>query len=294
MGAESKIEWCDATINFWWGCTKVSPGCANCYAEGISKRFGDDIWGKGKPRKKIASASAEAYKLNRKAAKSGIRLRVFGSSMGDWLDPEVPVDWLAEMLETIRQTPHLDWLLLTKRISYEWMRFYALAHYLSVVDETDDLLRWVRDWVNGAPPENVWVGVSVENQESADSRIPWLLRLPAAVRFLSSEPLLAEVNVGLDNDNYAPWSDRAKIDWIIVGGESGPCARACKVWWIRDLIKQAKCADVPVFVKQLGARPLISDSEKGAVYPWSLKDKKGGDWNEWDQDLRIREFPKNV
>lgn len=269
MGEKSKIEWCDATVNFWWGCTKVSPGCANCYAETLSQRFGDDIWGKGKPRKKIKGAVKMAERLHRARLvaldhmdeMAGTSPRVFCSSMSDWLDPEVPLEWLAELLDTIRRTPHLDWLLLTKRPEL-WRRRLQDV-WLSLQETgTDTLSLWIGRWLGSkhavvgfdpVAPHNVWIGTSVEDQERADKRIPELLRIPARVRFLSCEPLLGAVDLKIgDPCHRTAGSYHAKIDWVIVGGESGPGARPMNPFWVRSLRDQCHANKVPFFFKQWG------------------------------------------
>lgn len=192
MAETTKIEWADATLSLWWGCTEVSPACANCYARTLAKRFGQP-WGKGAPRGRKKGAAALARKLNRKAEREGRRLRVFAESMGDWLDPEVSAEWLADLLGLVAETPNLDWLLLSKRPHLWRERVRAAAagpgHYKATA--------LARDWAYGevAPP-NVWVGCTVEDQEHADRRIPALLEIPARVRFLSMEPLLGPVDLG--------------------------------------------------------------------------------------------------
>jgi protein gp37 len=174
----------------------------------------------------------------------------------------------------------------------------------------------LRDWQ--WPLSNVQLGTSVENQAAADERIPHLLRCPAALRFLSCEPLLGAVTIDSEflTGEHAPedWGGvmaealGPRIDWIICGGESGPGARPCDVTWIRSLVAQCKSAAVPCFVKQIGARPLISERElwelAGMPEDWDeltrradvkapakLTDKKGGNMDEWPADLRVREFP---
>src|SRR5438309_1214907 len=116
MGENTSIAWCNHTFNPWEGCTKVSAGCAHCYAETRNHRFGADNWGKGKPRRRTSDANWKLpYKWNAQAEKHGTRLRVFCASLADWLDDEVPVEWLANLLKLIHQTPNLEWLMLTKR-----------------------------------------------------------------------------------------------------------------------------------------------------------------------------------
>lgn len=208
MTLKTAIEWCDATINFWWGCTKVSPGCANCYAESLSTRFGRAKWGKGEARvPRLEAALAEARKLQKQARREGIRKRAFVNSMSDVFDAEVPDEWRDEVIAAAIDSPHVDFLLLTKRIE-------NAASYLRA--------RNVR-------LPNVWLGVTAENQEMADRRIPLLLETPAAVRWVSYEPALGPVD--FDRTGYL-WSGRSDadrevdgLDWIVVGGESGPGAR---------------------------------------------------------------------
>ncbi len=271
MSEHSSIEWCDATVNFWWGCTKVSPGCAHCYADTLAHRFGKDIWGAGKPREDHRAGAARlARKLDRKAGAAGRRLRVFSASMSDWLDDEVPADWLGDMLRVIAETPHLDWLLLTKRPQNWRGRLEAAASCVG---------SWVpENWLAGNPPANVWVGTTVEDQTRADERIPRLLEIPARVRFLSCEPLLGPVvphlarNIDPECDDCRGtgfYSDagpgrggseyhscecrgRERIHWVIAGGESGPGARAMHPDWARSLRDQCRAARVAFFFKQWG------------------------------------------
>jgi protein gp37 len=176
-----------------------------------------------------------------------------------------------------------------------------------------------RGWVDGWPLSNVWLGTSVEDQKRADERIPHLLRCPARVRFLSCEPLVAPID--LTRIDYAdpPGSMRmvgqpkphldclrgyshngrhAQIDWVIVGGESGPTARPCDVEWIRSIVAHCRAARVACFIKQLGAFPVeyreVGTSKGGAHAPMDLRDRKGGDMAEWPADLRVREWPKRT
>lgn len=191
-------------------------------------------------------------------------------------------------------------------------------------DCTDEYHTVTRDgcW----PLPNVWIGISIEDQATADERIPHLLRCPAAVQFLSCKPLLEAVDLRpylfLDenvkkcprcsyftnhtlertcpNDNVRLGRD-TRLDWVIAGGESGPGARPCDIEWIRSIVEQCKAAGVPVFVKQLGSRPMQSS----ACHPsmvlaapksrgWPCHDRKGGDPEEWPEDLRVREMPMGV
>ena len=321
MGENTKIEWCDHSWSPWRGCTKVSPGCAHCYAETLGKRFPKVMgeWGKGKPRV-LAKNWSEAVKWNKAWNKAQYFCRVQGQleppkptvfpSLCDWLDDEVPVKWLSWFLMLIYDTPNLRWLLLTKRPENFKTR---LAEVLA--DKMDgpkwDAWEFVDNWITGKKvPSNIWVGTSVEDQIRADERIPKLLDIPAAGRFLSVEPLLGPVDLTRIEDDdgnsldalTGDWAidgrghtgpSHTHIDWVIVGGESGPAARPCNVEWIRAIVRQCKHAGVPCFVKQLGSVPVQTcrppyDSETDTL---KLKHPKGGDPAEWPEDLRVREFP---
>ncbi|GAA5117059.1 phage Gp37/Gp68 family protein [Luteolibacter yonseiensis] len=289
----SKIEWCDHTFNPWIGCTRVSPGCAHCYAANstrarVLRAAGHETWGKGAPRSRTQTWR-EPIKWNREAALSlenyntGVasgagmtelaRPRVFCASLADWLDDEVPIEWLADLLALVRLTPNLDWLLLTKRPE-NW--FARVAGVRDVALERDDmeLHGFAHSWIARADrpaPQNVWVGTTVENQEMADKRIPLLLSIPAKVRFLSCEPLLGPVDLvaplvaarraglmseGLTDEQAcrveSTFSDLDGIHWVIAGGESGPKARPMHPDWARSLRDQCQAADVPFLFKQWG------------------------------------------
>lgn len=247
MGQNSKIEWTDHTFNPWWGCTKVSAGCANCYAESFANRFGN-WWGPDAERRFFGTRHwNDPLRWNRKAERAGVQARVFCGSMCDFLEDRDDLQDAREALyELIDQTPMLDWLLLTKRPE----NFHLLPE------------DWYEDW-----PGNVWPGVTVENSDCL-WRVDKLLLLPAAVRFVSCEPLLSEV----DLDAYLPWCERCQlpygklpcdlcpdnpeersyIDWVIVGGESGPSARPMHPSWAQSLRDQCQTAGVPYFFKQWG------------------------------------------
>jgi len=304
MGANTTISWCNHTFNPWEGCTNVSPGCAHCYAETHNARFGGGTapnWGKGAPRRRTSAANwKQPLKWNREAegcnldqcdvCGDGRRPRVFCASLADWLDDEVPIAWLEDLMLLTAVTPNLDWLLLTKR-PQNWQRR---------MNEVDCR------WADGAIPSNIWVGVSVEDQQRADERIPQLLAIPARVRFLSVEPLLGPVNLAYTCFNGADsFGTLPGIHWVIVGGESGHKARKLDVAWVSSLVSQCRAAGVPCFVKQLGARPfsfadpvvLHSFPNQNMEVPprmewiWHLADTKGGDPAEWPDELRVREFP---
>lgn len=291
MGKDTHIEWCDHTFNPWEGCTKVSPGCANCYAETRNARFGGGTapnWGKGAPRRRTSVQNwHEPVKWDREAKEEFIRKahqtgagevirhnrpRVFCASLADWLDDEVPIEWLADLLDLIRKTPHLDWLLLTKRPENWRARIGHAGEYAALHPDRYQLHLMLRAWCHDMSPSNVWLGTTVENQDMADKRIPALLRIPARVRFLSCEPLLGPVSLGgFDGKHYRSWLDPVErascgIHWLIAGGESGPKARPMHPDWARDLRDQCAAAGVPFLFKQWGewaqARVMTQEEER--------------------------------
>jgi len=224
VGAETIIAWTDHTFNIAWGCEKISPGCTNCYADAFSARTGFDVWGANKPRRTFGPKYwAEPLKWNKAAARDGRQHRVFCSSMTDWAldDPTIDRERV-KMWELIRQTPNLDWQLLTKR-----------------ADRIRQCLP--DDW--GPIYPNVWLGVSCENKKHGLPRVDLLRSIPAAVRFLSVEPMLEDLGE----------FDLTGIDWIIVGGESGANYRMMDHQWARNLRDQCARKSVAFFFKQSSA-----------------------------------------
>lgn len=274
MAELTKISWTDHTFNPWTGCTKVSPGCANCYAEGWAKRSGIVQWGKGKSRRRTSASNWNMpIKWNREAGENiedalhdfgadqyvaPPRPRVFCASLADWLDDEVPIEWLVDLLELIHATPHLDWLLLTKRPE-NWYDRIIRAMIDSRMAKLIEFPIWLYEWKSGTPPANVWIGTTVEDQKRADDRIPELLSIPARVRFLSCEPLLEPVHF---SNSFGKLSSREIPDgpnrgwlglhWVIVGGESGPGFRQFNPDWARSLRDQCRAAGVAFHMKQMG------------------------------------------
>lgn len=280
----SKIEWCHHTFNAWEGCEKVSAGCANCYAERRDKQYhGGEHWGPSGTRKMMSETYwKQPLKWNRDAEKTGVRPRVFCSSLADWLEdrPEL-VQPRARLLQMASMTPNLDWLFLSKRVEgwrermQEVVAYWRRQPHGSCNFMADDLERWIEGEV---VLSNIWLGTSVENQEQADKRIPELLRIPASVRFLSCEPLLELVDLksalltfhcggcarySVKSEDGQSWKcDRCKdryfqrfreeVDWVIVGGESGPNARPMHPEWARSLRDQCIAAGVAFHFKQWG------------------------------------------
>lgn len=276
MAADSKIEWTDHTFNPWIGCTKVSTaatgggGCDNCYAEmstpaRVLRSQGAETWGTAAPRIRTSAANWKMplrWDAQHDAffAQHGRRQRVFCASLADVFDNAVDPQWRADLFDLIYATPHLDWLLLTKRIG--------------------NVARMVVDrGMPGRLPSNVWLGATIVNQAEADRDIPKLQDTQASVRFLSMEPLLGPVWLGADGhgrfggisrasgDGEWTYSDHPlegkrstkcgeysvpRIDWVIVGGESGPNARPAHPDWLRSLRDQCQHAGVPFLFKQHG------------------------------------------
>lgn len=271
MGEVTGIAWTDSTFNAWIGCQRVSEGCVHCYAEALDarKRWGGVThWGPTAPRRRTAASTwAKPITWNAKAKKLGVRPRVFCSSLADVFEDRAEiVPWRQDLFDLIRKTPQLDWLLLTKRPE----NIQRLWPVLS--------LGWgARFW------PNVWLGTTVENAKRAVDRIDVLSSIDAAVRFLSIEPLI----------EHPGTLDLRRIDWAIIGGESGPGARPFNIGWARDLVRQARAVGTAPFVKQLGAHT-ISDG-LGMYGPGErlhTVDPAGSDPLEWPLDLRVREFPK--
>ena len=231
MGETTDIAWARSTFNPWWGCTKVAPGCDNCYAEKFAKRVGHgDTWGTNSDKREFGVKHWEQpMKWNKKAETEPDPWRVFCGSMCDWADKTAPELQRYKLWQLIRYTPALTWLLLTKRAP-------NIKRYLP------------EDWrLNGSQnPEfrNVWLGVTVENRKHGLARIEHLRLIPATVRFLSIEPLLEDLGD----------LDLTDIDWVIVGGESGPGHREMNPLWVVNIYHQCQDQGVPFFFKQWGGR----------------------------------------
>ena len=262
----SKIEWTTHTFNPWIGCTKVSPGCLNCYAETLmAVRYGKVEWGTGKPRVRTAPDNwRKPRQWNKAAAGAAERPRVFCASLADWLDDEVPIEWLRDLLSLIHATPNLDWLLLTKRPENWRDRMCDALKGLPVTNENRDWIAMVLAWlcesgedlsehIEPAVPRNIWIGVSVEDQRRAEERIELLQDIPCVVRFLSCEPLLELVTLVRGAETIEDERKlRLLVDWVICGGESGRGARIMKEAWALSLRDQCVWAGVPFHFKQWG------------------------------------------
>lgn len=260
MAEQTGIAWAHSTFNPWIGCTKVAPECDNCYAERLATTRLQVPWGSGEPRRRTKPAYwAQPYTWNRKARESGQPWRVFCASLADVFDNEVDPIWRHDLWKVIRETPHLTWMLLTKRVG-----------------NVPAMLP--RGWVDSPSQSwpNVWLGITCGTQAAADRDIPKLLAIPAAVRWLSIEPMLEPVSYAISTEAALG------IDWVIYGLESNQGfgdARRGDLQWIRDGLLECRGAGASPFVKQMG--PLMG-----------FKDRSGADPAEWPADLRVREFPQ--
>lgn len=375
MSENTGIQWTDATWNPIRGCSRVSEGCRNCYAEAVATRFS----GPGQPYEGLARRTSNGaprwtgkilfvekaldwplrWRGSKQARAENRSSRIFVNSMSDLFHEDVPFEFIDRVFAVMAATPRHTFQVLTKRA--ERMRNYcdglttaeggfrfaaAMAREfagnhtpltLAIIESM------ARDGASCLPFSNVWLGVSVENQEYADQRIPLLLKTLAAVRFVSYEPALGPVDftkikwAKLDVPGFTDaWSlnnalayrpadelnrEKVALDWVIVGGESGPGSRPFDLTCARSIVEQCKAAGVACFVKQLGAKPWSSSgagvkadhlfepcghvceccdecpSNEGQIdksdHPeiMRLASRKGGDMSEWPEDLRVREFP---
>jgi protein gp37 len=242
MAQNSSIEWTDHTFNPWWGCSKVSPACNNCYAELWAKRMGHQVWGAAAERRFFSDAHwQEPLDWNEEARFLRRRKRVFCASMADVFERRAELHAHRDRLwELIEATPWLDWLLLTKR-----------------PQNISEMVPWKRNW-----PGNVWLGTTVENQLYAERRLPFLLRNASVIRFLSCEPLLGALKLTgwFRKRGFHP------IDWVIAGGESGAKSRPMHPDWAVSLLRQCQKAKVPFHFKQWGHwAPLDATVENGSA-----------------------------
>ena len=276
MSDKTGIQWTDATWNPVSGCTKVSPGCKNCYAERdwarLSKNPKSPYFGRA-----FTDVRCHPDRLDQPLRWRDPR-RIFVNSMSDLFHESVPDRFIDDVFSYMWLAKRHTFQILTKRP--ERMREYVSSRGIS------------SSW--DGPLQNVWLGVSVENQATADERIPILLQTPSAVRFLSVEPLLEGIALGTKSGNARCPIVPAALDWVIVGGESGTNARPCNIEWIRDVVRQCKAAAVPVFVKQLGSNCRGDWGDGHGPYDMRhpLTARGGGDPTEWPEDLRVREFPR--
>lgn len=232
--SDNKIEWTNKTWNPVTGCTKISAGCKNCYAERMAKRLAGRAGYPESPNQFKVTLHPDRLEQPLKWKKSRL---IFVCSMSDLFHDDVPGSFIDKIFAVMAASKQHTFQILTKRPEtlvqwYRWTDYFGGGDYLP----------------------NVWLGTSVENQEQADKRIPELLKVPAKVHFLSCEPLLENIELELSGRNYGinfdTWS--ARIDWVIVGGESGPGARPIDPEWVRSIKRQCEDSSVPFFFKQWG------------------------------------------
>lgn len=282
MSDNSAIEWTDHTFSPWWGCSRVSPACAHCYADAWASRWGHEVWRRHGPRRMLSeNVWKRPLTWNRDAERTGIPAKVFCASMADVFEDHPQVTEARKRLwGVIEATPWLRWQLLTKR-----------------PENVASMVPWGNSW-----PSWVWIGTSVENQKWADIRIPVLVSIPAAVRFLSCEPLLSHVDLELIEEwgkctcgagpsgyygmhergcGTAPGPNWDRLHWIIGGGESGPKARRTDPAWFCSLRAQCRDSGTPYFMKQAGTV---------LAREWGCSDRKGHNPAEWPEPFP-REFP---
>lgn len=283
MGEKTEISWCNHTFNPWIGCSKVSAGCQNCYAERQNNFYHwvDNGWGVNGHRKRT---NTEYWKKplawNEAARLANVRRKVFCGSLCDVFEDRPELDaWRTDLFDLIGDTENLDWLLLTKR--------------------PENILQWYgNDIAEDEIRPNMWLGVTCENQEMVNERIPLLINIPAHVHFVSVEPMLEKIDLHHIQGNYVVYDVIGKgrfdygndgfgvaapmssgISWVICGGESGPGCRPMDLDWARDLRNQCRNADVPFFFKQVGGTKRI-----------------GGIGGHWGGDLldgrEYKEFPQ--
>jgi protein gp37 len=222
MAKDSRIEWTHHTFNPWWGCAKVSPACAHCYAESWARRLGSNLWGREASRRFFDRDHwQQPIRWNKEAKKSGERRRVFCASMADVFEPRAELhEWREALWPLIEETGWLDWLLLTKR-----------------PQNVARMVPWKTSW-----PANIWLGTTAENQKYADIRVPLLAAIPAKIRFVSAEPLLSPIS-------FQAWKG---VDWVIAGGESGHGARPTDPNWVRSLRDECRRSGIAFHFKQWG------------------------------------------
>ncbi|HVL65753.1 MAG TPA: phage Gp37/Gp68 family protein [Vicinamibacterales bacterium] len=324
MAENSSIEWTDSTWPVVTGCDYASPGCANCYAVRDARRLSHN------PNPRVAAAFAgvveptAAGKLRWTGRVNCLEERldwplkwkrprkIFVCNQSDLFHEDVPQAFIIAVFNRMARAPQHTFQVLTKRPA-------RMREMVQLIDALRGGSSLYANW----PLPNVWLGVSVENQRFADERIPLLLQTPAAVRFISAEPLLGPLELRHDwlyeYRNLNPvkaivpaGAPLPRLSWVIVGGESGKGARPFDLAWARSIVQQCQAAGTAVFVKQLGAKPLeffrrrpedpqhvegwtaVYSGDQASWYRYlRLKDKKGGTPDEWPHEgLRVREFPE--
>lgn len=311
----TKIQWTDETINPIVGCSKISAGCENCYAATAAKSARLQQFEQyklvGNWDGTVQFVESQLLKpLSWKQPKM-----IFLFSMADPFHVNVPDEWIHRVMAMILLCPQHTFQILTKRsermMNYFnqpnlWEVWTIIAENLLQIAEPKfrGTVNLNRHFSNRNMPKNLWLGVSVENQKAADSRIKHLRHTNATVRFLSCEPLLEPITLfdvdGTVSQSFIEFWPREMqypadvIDWVIVGGESGAKARPCHLDWIRSIVKQCQSAEIPVFVKQLGSNAIDSvpyiDGVALAHHQIKTSDRKGSDISQF-ADINFRQFP---
>lgn len=275
MGDNSAIGWTEATWNPLVGCSRVSEGCRNCYAERVAHRLEHSLGMTkyfGTTRATLPERWTGDVYLIHQDLDIPLRWkrprRIFVNSMSDLFHEKVRLEWIKEIFLTMARAPQHQFQILTKRP--ERMLNSLVGNEVSdYVVEHAQIQQW--------PLPNVWLGVSIEDQETADQRLPVLLKVPATIRWVSYEPALGKVVFNLGPTHL--------LHWIVVGGESGRGARPFYLEYARDTIQQARLGGWRVFVKQLGADP------RDGAARLKLRHSKGADMTEWPDDLRVQDYP---
>lgn len=280
----SNIQWTDETYNPIVGCSRISAGCKNCYAAEAAKSARLQQFSQYQKVKDWDGVTEFVESQLLKPLSWKKPKKVFVCSMADLFHESVPFEWIDQVFAVATIVPQHTLQILTKRPQR------MLEYFLDY--RCDTAPRWVEiqgtkqvvDLGQSLPLPNVWLGVSVENQQAARDRIPLLLQTPAAKRFLSCEPLLESIDL-------MPFfvKEFASIDWVICGGESGTNARPCHLDWLRSLVRQCNETNTKVLVKQLGS--YVTDKATLPGLRRHFRDRKGGNIEEFPEDLKVREFP---
>lgn len=296
----TKIEWTDETWNPVRGCSRVSEGCRNCYAEGVAARF----TGAGMPYEGLITKTTKGPTWNGEIKLVPEKLdqplrwtrprRIFVNSMSDLFHPAVPDEFVDKVFAVMALAKQHTFQILTKRPD-RMLRYFTHHFTRSKCSRKASEFSGKRDSEGGGdisvsdgpfPLPNVWLGVSIEDQATADDRIPLLLKTPAAVRWISAEPLLGPVDLpGLfyygteRTGGVVPLRDRGhtQLDWVVVGGESGPKARPMHSAWARGLRDQCVAAGVPFLFKQWGEWAPVDLDANGGFCDWMIVDVDGND-----------------
>lgn len=311
MGEHTGISWTDSTWNPVRGCSRVSAGCEHCYAEGVAGRFS----GPGLPYEGLVRITPKGAKVWNGKTKMVPHMldqplrwkkprRIFVNSMSDLFHESISNEDIAAVFGVMAAAHRHTFQVLTKRAKrmrewLSWVEGQGAPDFFVQRVAFSRVPRFPVHPIKGTlkaypwPLPNVHLGVSVEDQDTADDRVPELLATPAAVRFVSYEPALGPVDFSIlntDDDSFLDALDDeagTTLDWIIVGGESGADARPFRLEWALSTMQQCAAAGVPIFVKQMGARCL--DEDGGRI---QFRDRAGAAPDEWPEELRVQQFPE--